>query len=66
MTPASSASVSVFRIRPEFTKKKPPGSGKGVHLFGIQHLDGERHFGIGIPDKILAYAILRLVRGICG
>src|ERR1035441_9861536 len=25
MTPASSASVSAFRISPEFTKKKPPG-----------------------------------------
>ena len=28
ITPASSASVSAFRIRPEFTKKKPPGRAK--------------------------------------
>ena len=30
---------------------------EGVYLLAIQHLDGERHLGVGVPDQVLAYAI---------
>ena len=38
-------------------KEKPAGQGKGIHLFGIQHLDGERHFGVRVPDQVLTHAV---------
>jgi len=57
ITPASSASVSAFRMRPEFTKKKPPGSAKAFTSSEIQHLDRERNFGVRVPDNVLTHAV---------
>jgi len=35
-------------------KEESARQGEGIDLFGIQDLDGERHFGIGVPHQILA------------
>ena len=38
-------------------EEESAGQREGVHLFGIQHLDGEGNLGVGIPDEVLADAI---------
>ena len=35
-------------------EEEPAGQSESVHLFGIDHLDGERNFGVGIAHQVLA------------
>jgi len=38
-------------------EEESAGKREGVDFFGIQHLDGKRHFGIRVPDEILPHAV---------
>ena len=38
-------------------EKEATGQCKGIHLFAIQHLDGEWHLGVGVANKVLPDAI---------
>ena len=35
-------------------EEEPAGQRESVHFFGIDHLDGERNFGVGIAHQVLS------------
>jgi len=43
--------------QPGVYEEESPGQCERVHFFAIDHLDGERNLGVGVPHQVLTHAV---------